>query len=86
MAWKHIYFIIISFIFSREKRRMKNLIQKAKTLVEALPYIKEFYGQTIVIKYGGSIGDDDLPNFARDIVLMKFVGIDPVVVHGAARR
>jgi acetylglutamate kinase len=61
---------------------MKNLIQKAKTLVEALPYIKEFYGQTIVIKYGGSIGDDDLPNFARDIVLMKFVGIHPVVVHG----
>ena len=61
---------------------MKNLIQKAKTLVEALPYIKEFYGQTIVIKYGGSIGDDDLPNFARDIVLMKFVGIHPVVIHG----
>lgn len=61
---------------------MKDLIQKAKTLVEALPYIKEFYGETIVIKYGGSIGDDDLQNFARDIVLMKYVGIHPVVVHG----
>jgi acetylglutamate kinase len=61
---------------------MKNLIQKAKTLVEALPYIEEFYGETIVIKYGGSIGDDDLHDFARDIVLMKFVGIHPVVIHG----
>ncbi|MEQ9619382.1 MAG: acetylglutamate kinase [Deltaproteobacteria bacterium] len=61
---------------------MKDLIQKAKTLVEALPYIKEFYGETIVIKYGGSVGDDDLQNFARDIVLMKYVGIHPVVVHG----
>ncbi len=61
---------------------MKDLIQKAKTLLEALPYIKEFYGETIVIKYGGSIGDEDLQNFARDIVLMKYVGIHPVVVHG----
>ena len=61
---------------------MKNLIQKAKTLVEALPYIEEFYGETIVIKYGGSIGDDDLHDFARDIVLMKFVGIHPVIIHG----
>lgn len=61
---------------------MKNMIQKAKTLVEALPYIKEFYGETVVVKYGGSIGDDDLTNFARDIVLMKYVGMHPVVVHG----
>ncbi len=61
---------------------MKHMIQKAKTLAEALPYIKEFYGETIVIKYGGSIGDEDLTNFARDIVLMKYVGIHPVVVHG----
>ena len=61
---------------------MKRLIQKAETLVEALPYIKEFYGETIVVKYGGSVGDDDLQNFARDIVLMKYVGMHPVVVHG----
>jgi len=61
---------------------MKKLIQKAQTLVEALPYIKEFYGQTIVVKYGGSVGDNDLTNFARDVVLMKYVGILPVVVHG----
>jgi acetylglutamate kinase len=61
---------------------MKELIEKAKTLVEALPYIKEFYGKTIVVKYGGSIGGQELHNFARDIVLMKYVGMHPVVVHG----
>lgn len=61
---------------------MKRLIQKAETLVEALPYIKEFYGETIVVKYGGSVGDEDLHNFARDIVLMKYVGMHPVIVHG----
>ena len=61
---------------------MKRLIQKAQTLVEALPYIKEFYGQTIVVKYGGSVGDEDLNDFARDVVLMKYVGMHPVIVHG----
>ncbi len=61
---------------------MKELIKKAKTLVEALPYIKEFYGKTLVVKYGGSIGGQELHNFARDIVLMKYVGMHPVVVHG----
>jgi acetylglutamate kinase len=61
---------------------MKELINKAETLVEALPYIREFYGKTIVVKYGGSIGGKELNNFARDIVLMKYVGMHPVVVHG----
>ncbi len=61
---------------------MKELINKAETLVEALPYIREFYGKTIVVKYGGSIGRKELNNFARDIVLMKYVGMHPVVVHG----
>lgn len=61
---------------------MKDLISKAQTLVEALPYIKDFYGKTVVVKYGGSIGADDLSNFARDLILMKYVGIKPVVVHG----
>ncbi len=61
---------------------MKHLIEKAQTLVEALPYIRDFHGKTIVIKYGGSVGDDELYNFARDIVLMKYVGMNPVVVHG----
>lgn len=61
---------------------MDKFLQKAHTLVEALPYIKEFYGQTVVVKYGGSVGDQDLNDFARDVVLMKYVGMHPVVVHG----
>jgi len=61
---------------------MEELIKKAKTLSEALPYIREFYGKTIVIKYGGSINSKELDNFARDVVLMKFVGINPVIIHG----
>ncbi|MGQ0792831.1 MAG: acetylglutamate kinase [Deltaproteobacteria bacterium] len=61
---------------------MKELIKKAEILVEALPYIREFYGKTIVVKYGGSIGGAELQNFARDIVLMSYVGMNPVVVHG----
>jgi acetylglutamate kinase len=64
---------------------MKNqIIDKAKTLIEALPYIKEFYGQTIVIKYGGhAMVDEELKkNFALDIILMKYIGINPVIIHG----
>ncbi|MCB1774877.1 MAG: acetylglutamate kinase [Gammaproteobacteria bacterium] len=56
----------------------------AHVLTEALPYIQRFSGKTIVIKYGGNaMVDDDLKaGFARDVVLMKLVGINPVVVHG----
>ncbi len=63
---------------------MQQRIEKIKTLFEALPYIKKFYGKTVVIKYGGSaMMEDELKkSFARDIVLMKYVGINPVVVHG----
>ncbi|MDZ7642689.1 MAG: acetylglutamate kinase [Desulfurivibrio sp.] len=63
---------------------MKNSIDKAKTLIEALPYIRSFANQTVVIKYGGhAMVDDELKkNFALDIILMKYVGINPVVVHG----
>ncbi|GAA6132435.1 acetylglutamate kinase [Halopseudomonas sabulinigri] len=59
-------------------------IQVSKVLTEALPYIQRFTGKTIVIKYGGNaMESDELKNsFARDIVLMKTVGINPVVVHG----
>jgi acetylglutamate kinase len=54
------------------------------TLLEALPYIREFHGQTVVIKYGGAAMEDpDLrEEFARDVVLLKYVGLNPVVVHG----
>nr|WP_293001145.1 acetylglutamate kinase [Nevskia sp.] len=56
----------------------------ARVLTEALPYIRRFAGKTIVVKYGGNaMGDDDMiDSFARDIVLMKAVGMNPVVVHG----
>lgn len=56
----------------------------ADILIEALPYIRRFYGMTIVIKYGGhAMVDDQLKaDFARDITLMKFIGMNPVVIHG----
>jgi acetylglutamate kinase len=55
-----------------------------ETLLEALPYIREFHGRTVVIKYGGSaMGDEELREaFARDVVLLKYVGLNPVIVHG----
>ncbi|MDO7673379.1 MAG: acetylglutamate kinase, partial [Reinekea forsetii] len=55
-----------------------------KVLNEALPYIQRFQGKTVVIKYGGNAMVDDTlkASFARDIVLLKTVGINPVVVHG----
>ena len=54
------------------------------TLLQALPYIREFHGRTIVIKYGGAAMEDPSlrEEFARDIVLLKYVGMNPVVVHG----
>ena len=63
---------------------LKNAAAIANILTEALPYIQRFGGKTIVIKYGGNaMLDDELENgFARDVVLMKSVGINPVVVHG----
>jgi acetylglutamate kinase len=58
--------------------------EKAAVLVEALPYIRRFSGRTVVVKYGGNAisGSDDLALFAEDIVLMRAVGMLPVVVHG----
>lgn len=63
---------------------MKKHIEKINTLIESLPYIKEFYGKTFVIKYGGNaMIDDNLKKaFALDMVLLKHVGIKPVIVHG----
>ena len=63
---------------------MQKLIEKANLLIEALPYIKMFHGKTIVIKYGGAAMIDPLlkEQFAQDIVLMKYVGMNPVIVHG----
>ncbi|HSZ04404.1 MAG TPA: acetylglutamate kinase [Solirubrobacteraceae bacterium] len=54
------------------------------TLLEALPYIREFHGRTVVIKYGGAAMEDAelREEFARDVVLLKYVGLNPIVVHG----
>jgi len=63
---------------------MEKFIGKAEVLMEALPYIRRFYGKTFVVKYGGAaMADEELKtSFAQDIVLLKYVGINPVVVHG----
>lgn len=63
---------------------MKTLIDKAAVLHEALPYIRRFHGEVFVVKYGGHAMVDPAlrSSFARDLVLLKYVGIHPVVVHG----
>ena len=63
---------------------MKNPIDKAKILVEALPYIRRFYDKTIVVKYGGSTMEEERMkrSFALDVVLLKYIGLSPVVIHG----
>jgi acetylglutamate kinase len=59
-------------------------VRDVATLLEALPYIREFHGRTVVIKYGGAaMTDPELrEEFARDVVLLKYVGLNPIVVHG----
>lgn len=66
---------------------MQEPIEKAKILVEALPYIKEFKGITVVIKYGGSalINEEVKSTIIKDIALMKYVGFKPIVVHGGGK-
>lgn len=63
---------------------MEKLIEKAEILLEALPYIKGFFGKTVVIKYGGAaMTSEDLKKmFALDIVMLKYIGINPVIIHG----
>lgn len=63
---------------------MEDVIAKAKILSDALPYIKTFYGKTFVIKYGGSAMIDEAlkKSFAIDVILMNYIGINPVIVHG----
>ncbi len=63
---------------------MQELIKKANILMESLPYIKRFTDKTIVIKYGGNamVEEHLKESFAKDIILMKYIGINPVVVHG----
>src|SRR6516162_9728796 len=68
---------------------MQDLIAKAATLLEALPYLQRFRGRTVVVKYGGSFMDSPDPavrsGVARDVVFLEAVGINPVVVHGGGK-
>ncbi|MEX2354073.1 MAG: acetylglutamate kinase [Gammaproteobacteria bacterium] len=68
----------------KETRHARKAVEIASVLTEALPYIRRFNNKTIVIKYGGNaMSDENLKNsFARDVTLMKLVGMNPVVVHG----
>ncbi len=63
---------------------MQKNIEKAEILMEALPYIKEFSGKTVVIKYGGNamVNEEIKEQVIKDIILMKYVGINPVIIHG----
>ncbi|WP_028950430.1 acetylglutamate kinase [Sulfurihydrogenibium subterraneum] len=63
---------------------MEKAVEKANILLEALPYIKNFRGKTFVIKYGGNAMDKaDLRSaFAKDVIMLKYIGINPVIVHG----
>ena len=64
--------------------KMDELIEKAGILIEALPYIQKFSGKTIVVKYGGNamINDELKNSVMEDITLLKFIGLNPIVVHG----
>ncbi|MCL4116812.1 UNVERIFIED_CONTAM: hypothetical protein GTU68_022228 [Idotea baltica] len=63
-------------------------IDNARTLIEALPFIKNFQNQTLVIKYGGSLmlNEESKRNFCKDVALLKLVGINPVIVHGGGKE
>lgn len=67
---------------------MKDIITKAEILIEALPYIRNFYGKTFVIKYGGAaqVKDELKESFAKDIVMLNFIGIKTTIVHGGGPR
>jgi acetylglutamate kinase len=67
---------------------MKKLLEKTNILIEALPYIRNFYGKTFVIKYGGAAQIDEAlkQSFAQDVVLFNFIGIRTVIVHGGGPK
>ncbi len=66
---------------------MKQIIEKASALIEALPYIQKFRGETIVVKFGGSIMDSEIGcrDILKDVAFMECVGLQPVVVHGGGK-
>ena len=67
---------------------MKSVLEKTNVLIEALPYIRNFYGKTFIIKYGGSaqIKQNLMDSFALDVVLLNYIGIHPVIIHGGGPK
>lgn len=68
----------------KSEKNIEALVSRAATLMEALPYIRKFYGKVIVIKYGGNAMVDEKlkESFAKDIIMMRYIGMIPIVVHG----
>lgn len=68
----------------KSEKNIEALVSRAATLMEALPYIRQFYGKVIVIKYGGNAMVDEKlkESFAKDIIMMRYIGMIPIVVHG----
>ena len=90
-----VVFTLIKFVFPFCLKTMSNLSNayvpaklKAEILSDALPFIQKFHGKTIVVKYGGNAMTDERLQraFARDVVLLKLVGMNPVIVHGGGPR
>lgn len=71
-----------------QQRYLDNITVKAETLIEALPYIRDFNSKKVVVKYGGSaMLDHNLEeSVIKDVALLKLVGMQPIIVHGGARR
>ena len=67
---------------------MDQILLKAETLIEALPYIREFNNKIVVVKYGGSAMIDDAlqSNVIKDVALLKLVGMKPIIVHGGGKE
>lgn len=67
---------------------MEEIIRKAEILIDALPYIRNFYGKTFVIKYGGAAQTKEelKESFAKDVVIMNYIGIRTVIVHGGGPK
>jgi len=74
--------------YNNEDNNMEVIMQKANTLIEALPYIRRFNGKTIIVKYGGSaMLDEKLKyNVIKDVALLKLIGFRPVIVHGGGKE
>ena len=71
-----------------QNNNMEQVIAKAQTLIEALPYIQKFNGKKVVVKYGGSaMLDEELKyNVIKDVALLKLIGMKPIIVHGGGKE